>query len=171
MKRYKAIMAVVALAAMSSGLPAAAQSTQPMSGDRPHFYAGGSVGSNDDEEIALKALGGYQINRNFSAELGFSRLGDMNVNGTRFNPRALEVVGLGAFPVGPVSLYGKLGVFQGMNTPGSNNTDLTYGFGVLYEVARNIAVRGEWQRYDGLKTGAGDHDADVMSIGAIFRFN
>ncbi len=159
MKRYKAIMAVAALAAMSFALPAAAQ-----------YYAGGSVGLNDDEEIALRVLGGYQINRNFAAELGYHRLGDMNSNGVRFSPTALEVVGLGAIPAGPVSVYGKLGLFQGMNTPGSNNTDLTFGVGVLYDLARNIGLRGEWQRYNGLKTGGGDHDADVMSVGAIFRF-
>lgn len=168
MKRYKAIMAVVALAALSFGLPAAAQST---GGERAHFYAGGTVGANDDEEISLRALGGYQINRNFAAEVGLHRLGDINANGVRFSPRALEAVGLGAVPVGPVSIYGKLGVYQGSNTPGSNNTDLTYGAGVQYDLARNISLRGEWQRYDGLKTGRGDHDADVMSVGAIYRFN
>ena len=163
MKSRNAIAAVLALAAAASALPAAAQ---PMGGDRPGFYAGGSVGTNDDEELAVRALGGYQIDRSFAAEIGYHRLGEIPGDTTA---RALEVVGLGFIPVGPVSLYGKLGLFRGDANRGSN-VDLTYGAGVQYDLARNISLRGEWQRYDGLKTGGRDLDVDVMSLGAIFRF-
>jgi len=163
MKSKKGIAAVLALAAAAFAQPAAAQS---MGGDRPGFYAGGSVGTNDDEELAVRALGGYQINRTFAAELGYHRLGEIP-GGAK--ARALELVGLGFIPVGPVSLYGKLGLFRGDARNGTN-TDLTYGAGVQYDLARNIGLRGEWQRYDGLKSGGRVVDVDVMSLGAIFRF-
>lgn len=170
MKSTRAFALLLALTALAFGLPANAQSSWT-GADRPHFYAGGTAGFNDDEEVGWRVLGGYQINRNFAAEIGYHRLGDMTAGGFNFNPRAWEVLGLAGIPVGPVSVYGKLGLFRGTKTPGSDNTDLTYGAGVQYELARNIALRGEWQRYNGLNSGGGDHDADVMSVGAIFRFN
>jgi len=164
MKSNRAVVALLALTAIAFGLPAAAQIT--MGSDRPHFYAGGSVGTNDDEEIAWRALGGYQIDRMFAAELGYHRLGEIP-GGAK--AQAWELVGLGGIPLGPVSLYGKLGLFRGDADRGSN-TDLTYGAGVQYDLARNLGLRGEWQRYNGLKTGGNDVDVEVLSLGAIFRF-
>lgn len=167
MKSKKAMAAFLALAAMAMALPAAAQST---AGSR-HFYAGGTIGSNNDEEVAMRLLGGYQFTPNIAAEVGYHRLGDMNFSGARATPRAIELLGVGMAPVGPVSLYGKLGLYQGSKTPGGDNTDLTYGFGVLYDLARNLGVRGEVQRYEGLKGVGGNEDVDVLSVGVIYRFN
>lgn len=170
MKSNRTILAIFAASAMAFGLPAAAQSAGPMGLERGNFYAGGSLGFNDDEEMAWRVLGGYQINRMFAAEFGYHRLGEINTGGVTIKPRAWELVGLGGIPIGPVSLYGKLGVFRGTNTPGKDNTDLTYGAGVQYDIARNIGVRAEWQRYNGFDSGPRDHDADVISVGAVFRF-
>jgi OOP family OmpA-OmpF porin len=172
MKKSKqwAALGVAAAATAAFSFPVAAQTTTSMGADRPHFYAGGAGSMNDDEEFGWKVLGGYQFNRYFAAEAGYSRLGDTNANGTWFNPRAWEASGVGAFPIGPVSVFGRLGLYRGTKTPGSDNTDLTYGAGVMYDLTPNVALRGEVQRYVGLRTAGSDHDMNVFSIGAVYRF-
>jgi len=112
----------------------------------------------------VRILGGYQINRNFAAELGYHDLGKMKATAPGasldIKASAWELVGIGAWPVAnQFSVYGKLGFYQGEVKAGASltgvgsgsiketNTDLTYGLGVQYDVSREFGIRGEWQRY------------------------
>src|SRR2546428_2401700 len=151
------------------------------------WYAGISIGQSDakdfcsgvancdSKDTAFRILGGYQINRNFAAELGYHDLGKAKVGTSDIKANAWELVGVGSYPIAnQFSIYGKLGFFRGEAKAGGTketNTDLTYGAGVQYDFARNLGVRGEWQRYG--KLGGGtlkESDVDVLSVGGIYRF-
>lgn len=176
---------VVSSASMAQGKPA-----------DTGFYAGATIGQSDfssadcsgvtcdTKDTAFRILGGYQINRNFAAEIGYHDLGKLKVSAPGLSgevkANAFELVGLGAFPINQqFSIYGKLGFYRGeaklsgdFGDGKETNTDLTYGVGVQYNFNRQLGVRGEWQRYSKLggdDTG-GDSDVDVLSIGVVFRF-
>jgi len=134
----------------------------------------------DTKDTAFRILGGYQINRNFAAELGYHDLGKVKVTGPAnfdIKSNAWELVGVGAYPLAnQFSVYGKLGVYRGeVKVPGSKatNTDLTYGIGGQYDLSREWGLRAEWQRYGKIGSDdvtGGKSDVDVLSIGAIWRF-
>jgi OOP family OmpA-OmpF porin len=155
-------------------LPAAAQSTRE--DDAPHFYAGGSVGRNDNSEFAWGLFGGYQANRWLGVELGYRDLGKQTIGGTTADANAWELVGVGRLPiVDRLAAYGKLGGYMGHAHGGGiteDTTQLTYGLGVEYGFTRNIAVRGEWQRYADLGGGGfgAKADLDVAALSVIYRF-
>jgi OOP family OmpA-OmpF porin len=164
------------------------------------WYLGASVGQSkakvadcagfsscDTKAAAFGILGGYQISRNFAAELGYHDFGRVTLSGpgsANIKANAAELVGLGAYPfANRFSVYGKLGAYHAeakLSAPGSGsaslkdrNTDLTFGFGAQYDVTREAGVRAEWQRYKnvgGDDTG-GKHDIDVISVGLIWRFH
>ena len=167
------------------------------------WYLGASVGQSkarhvncagfdscDSKAAAFGILGGYQINRNFAAELGYHDFGRVTFSAPgvsgNIKASAAELVGLAAYPVaGQFSLYGKLGAYRaeaklsaslaglGSGSLKDRTTDLTFGFGARYDVTRETGVRAEWQRYKnvgGDDTG-GKSDIDVISIGLIWRFH
>lgn len=187
MKKLIGIIAALLVAA-----PAAAQETG--------FYAGGSLGQAtvkdfcegtgalgiacDDSDTAWKIFGGYQFNPNFALEAGYSQIGEFDLSAAgdvaTVDGTALELVGIGIMPVAQrLAVYGKLGIYRGETDASSNfgfsasetNTDLTYGFGVRFDAARNVALRAEWQRYTDVGGGdIGDSDVDVLSVGVLVRF-
>jgi OOP family OmpA-OmpF porin len=173
------------------------------------FYVGGSIGQSraqdscddvtafscDDKDTAWKLLAGYQFNRHFAAEFGYTELGEftiggalsgVNVTGT-IEAAAFELVGVGSLPLmerfsayGKLGAYyaeteatvtGTLGTFSISQTDKETNTGVTFGLGLRYDFTRNLGIRGEWQRY--LEVGGGDigeDDIDVFSVGLIWRF-
>src|SRR6267143_4390938 len=94
------------------------------------WYLGASVGQSkarhvnctgfdscDTKAAAFGILGGYQINRNFAAELGYHDFGRVTLSAPgvsgNIKANAAELVGLGAYPVAnQFSLYGKLGAYR-----------------------------------------------------------
>jgi OmpA-OmpF porin, OOP family len=174
------------------------------------WYVGGSVGqaeadrwcqgasglSCDDNDTAWKIFGGYQINRHFAVEAGYTDLGEVSVRGaapginasSNVAANALELVGIGRYPItNRFSVFGKLGFYRGEAEAGSSfsvpgfsisgseketNSDVTYGAGLMFDLTRNLALRGEWQRYSDMGGGqvGGQTDVDVMSVGLQVRF-
>jgi OOP family OmpA-OmpF porin len=169
MLRTDWIAAMLGAAAMLISFGAAAQARDV------GFYAGASIGSADlgpDDDTAVKVFGGYQINRTFAAEFGYTDLGDVAVVGQTAKANAWELVGLAKFPVGNrVSLYGLLGLAKvesessvlGVRSS-DDSTDLTIGFGGQYDFSPQLGVRGQWQRYDV------NPEIDVISIGFVYKF-
>ena len=174
-----ALVAAGVVVASAFALPAAAQVTL----NSP--YVGGSIGradyrTADETDTAWRIFGGYQFHRNFAAELGLHHLGEVDQAGGTRDALLWEAVGVGAFPVAnALSVYGKLGAYYGkselrspiVGSGDDTNGGLTYGFGAQYDVARNIGVRLEWQRYDqvgGSRTG--ETDIDVLNLGVVYRF-
>ena len=197
MRRDKALIAAMLGAAV---MAAPAVSMAQARGDTG-WYAGITLGQSDFKKIdcggfscdtkdtAFRILGGYQINRNFAAELGYHDLGKMKASAPGVNldvkANAWELVGIGAWPVAnQFSIYGKLGFYRGEAKASASivglgsgsiketNTDLTYGLGVQYDLSRELGIRGEWQRYTKLggDNFGGKFDVDVLSIGGIWRF-
>ena len=181
------------------GLASAMAFTGPALAQDTGFYAGLHIGqtsvddactgiggpgvSCDDKDSAWKILGGYQFNRHFAVELGYTDLGEVSASGpggsASVESTAFEVVAVGIFPIADkFSIYGKLGMYRGetdASAPGvsesETNNDLTFGFGVRYDFTKNLGVRGEWQKYQDVGGGnIGESDVDVISIGLIWKF-
>jgi OmpA-OmpF porin, OOP family len=181
MKKLKAVLAMAGLsAALGFAGSAAAQSLSSV-------YIGGTVGqaelkdacqglaSCDEKDTAWRILGGYQFNRNFAAEIGYHNLGEASAPAGATKGNVWELVGIGSYPIAnQFSVYGKLGFYRGeLEAPSAKetNTDFTYGVGLQYDIARNVGVRGEWQRYSKMGGGAVvETDVDVLSVGVVYRF-
>src|SRR3954469_24688984 len=113
-------------------------------GDTPGFYAGGTLGINGDDEVAWRALLGYQANRNFALELGYHDLGKHNIAGFPLESNAVEVLGVGRLPVNeqPAS-YAKLaGSRSTAKGDGANERqlDLASGGGFEYALSQTLAA-------------------------------
>lgn len=190
----KSLIAVGGIAAALIALPAAAQMRAPALSSA---YIGASVGQSkfevdcggtpvcDTKDTAFRLFGGYQFNRSIAAELGYASLGKAHfadVGGSAdLKADAWDLSAIGSLPVGPVSLFGRLGVyratakFSGDARGEETSMGLTWGFGAQYDFTRNLGVRAEWQRYNGVEAreegGASDDgNIDALSIGVVFRF-
>jgi OOP family OmpA-OmpF porin len=169
----KWLVTMLGAAAMSMSAGAMAQQ-QAATG----WYVGADFLNTDidgiDDDNGFRFLGGYQINRTFAAELGYSNLFDKRVSGVNVEVTAWELVGLARMPLATnFSVFGKLGFAMwdaevSTGIPGlsasDDGTDLTFGVGLQYDLNRNFGIRGQWQRYDV------SEDADVLSIGVVYRF-
>ena len=178
----KAIRLLLGVAALS--LAGAAGAAQP---DLSAVYVGGTIGQAkykdgcagvndcDDKDTAWRLLAGYQFNRYFAAEAGYHDLGEASAAAGATEGKAWELVGIGAYPVvDKLSVYGKLGAYRGeLEGPGGKETngDVTYGAGLQYDLVKSVGLRGEWQRYNKMGGGnTGETDVDVLSLGAVYRF-
>lgn len=150
--------------------------------------AGSSVAgvSCDDEDTAWRILGGYQFNKHFAVEAGYTDVGEASASGGGFNAsveaKIWEVVAVGSWPFTPnFSAYGKLGLYRGetdfnTNIPGvgnasESNNDLTYGIGARWDFTRNLGARLEYQVYSDVGGGnIGEGDVEVISVGVIWKF-
>ncbi|MFN2644285.1 MAG: outer membrane beta-barrel protein [Burkholderiales bacterium] len=194
--------AVVALMAVGSAVIAAPAEAQL---NMSAFYVGAGIGQSkakdfcggggadtcDDKDTAWKLFGGYQFTRNFSAEIGYSNFGKFKATLGPFTDEAKvtawELSALGAWPiVQQLSVFGRLGIYRATVKETTNfagdfehdNNDWTFGLGLEYDFTRNLAIRGEWQRYR--KVGGGDvafganvgdkSDLDVLGVSALWRF-
>ena len=189
--KTKHLIGALAIAAASFSLPAAAQMSMP---SLSSAYIGASVGKADldfdcagftgcdTKDTAWRVFGGYQFSRHFSAELGYANLGEasfvdpvdpINVEGT-----AWDISAVGAFPVGPVSIFGRLGLYSAdieASGPGgsadASNTGILFGVGVQYDFNKNLGLRAEWQQYNDVEDDVGTKaDVSVINVGVVWRF-
>ena len=142
----------------------------------------------EEKDTAWKIFGGYQVGRNFAGEFGYTDLGKTTLSITGFGSASIgakgfELTGVGIIPLSrQFSVYGRLGMFQwdvdfqdGTRLVGSSSASglsLTYGFGASLSLARTVALRAEWQKYqdvgDASTTGGGDITA--IGVGLVFKF-
>lgn len=188
-----ALMVVASVASLMSFAAVAQSGPQPL---QPGFYAGGTLGNSsfsngcrlggscDDNDTAFKIFGGYQFHKYVAAELGLVDLGRARSTAggasDEVKARAWDLSAVGSFPVVErFSVFGRLGLYfarveENTNFAGNSshsNTDLTYGVGVRYDFTRNLAVRGELQRYS--DAGGGDvlkTDIDLLGISVLWKF-
>jgi OOP family OmpA-OmpF porin len=166
MTNKKWIAAMLGAAAMAMSAGALAQKSET------GWYVGGMIGQADldiDEDTAWKFSAGYQINRTFAVELGYTSLADFSVLGTDVEASAWEVIGVGKLPVAnQFSVYGLLGIaFTEAEVEGfgkDDSTELTFGVGAQYDFSPKLGLRAQWQRY------GADEDIDVMSVGIVYKF-
>jgi hypothetical protein len=168
------IVSAVALAGAMC-LPLTAHAAQP------GFYLGGSFGSADNtylqqNEAAYKVFGGFNFNHFLGMELSYVNLGT-NYNDAGYTDTidgySYELVG--NIPVSPyMDLFAKAGFYNwnisdsyyGYSiTSGSNND---YGFGINAQVARQLWIRGEYQKF--MDVGVSGGDINLVSVGLTYHF-
>lgn len=153
----------------------------------------------DDTDTAYKLTLGYQPNKNFAIEAGYTNLGDANVNyagvgaaagdtySFSYKVDAWTVAGVGILPVADqFSVFGKLGVAvtklksnENINlvsiadietlSESRSRTNVLYGVGVKYDITKNIGVRAEYEDFGRVGDNA-SAKLSVISVGLDFRF-
>ena len=140
----------------------------------------------DKSDTGLKLFGGFQVNRNFALEAAYVDLGEVRYRGSfgpdpvvngRIEVTGINLSGVLSAPMSPqLTLFGKAGLFlwdaEANDITGGvpfsdsqDGTDLSFGIGASFAVARNIGVRAEWEFFE-----SADADANLLSIGVEFRF-
>src|SRR5688572_2849140 len=145
------------------------------------FCDGASGVSCDDKDNGFKVFVGNQLNRNAAVEFSYIDLGEVKASGVFLglpfdmsaDGKGFGVAFVGIAPVsGTVNLFGRIGLFRwdsdlscttaGMDCSDSDNgVDLTFGVGVSVDVARSVALRVEWERFQDIA----DSDVDLLSAG------
>jgi OOP family OmpA-OmpF porin len=142
-----------------------------------------------ETDTAGKIFGGYQLNRNFAFEVGYTDLGQTTASVTgsgslSIGATGVEFTGIGMLPLDwRFSLFAKLGFFSWkldfkdrtglFGSSSASGTNPTFGFGAKYDFTRNTAVRGEWQRYKDVgdpNSNAGQGDIDFLGVSVLVRF-
>ena len=201
----KRIVTIVAAGLMSAGLSAHAQ-TPPAGGLRMDsgLYIGAGLGGADVRDFCSQVSGacdkkdgtwnvfaGYQVNRYFAVEAGYSDFGSASTSGItgggagvtiREKTKAFELVAVGMLPIGQhFSVYGKVGGYRYdsdgsasgafSTTASDKGTELTFGVGAQYDFDGRIAVRAEAQRYYDAGSGLlGKSDIRVVRASARYKF-
>lgn len=139
-----------------------------------HLKDGVSLGLTDRSANGLKLYGGYSLTPNIAIEAGRVRLGRFNGAAADATARGNFVDAVGTWPLGNgFSVLGRVGVFDGKLIQSNGATDRTtspkFGAGLQYELAKNVALRGEWERYR-LDSFNDTSKTDLYSVGVTFRF-
>lgn len=143
----------------------------------------------EDKGSFWKVYGGYQFHRNVSAEVAYVNFGrfraaDPAAGEQIIRSAAGEASIVLSYPASErVSLFGRVGgyyastkstttfVAGGQESAKENNSGLSFGAGLQIFVTRNLALRGELERFSKVGSGdIGDSDMDVYSIGALYKF-
>lgn len=148
-----------------------------------------------NRDTGYKLFGGYQFNRNFSLEGGYFDLGKFGFTATtvpagtlagEVKLKGLNLDAVGMLPFGEkFSAFGRVGAtyndtqtnFSGTGAvsvpnPSRSKQEMNYkyGLGVQYAFTKTLAMRVEAERY-GVNDAVGNRgDADLISVGLIFRF-
>ena len=179
----KALIAISALSAAVFAAPAMAQMRMP---SMSSAYIGGSLGQSkfkvdcggcDTKDTAFRLFGGYQFNRTIAAELGYTDFGKLGGTGG-LEANAWDLSGVFSWPfANQFAAFGRLGLARvegkasgTFGTASDTKNALTWGLGVQYDVMRNLGLRGEFQRYKVDAGSAGSVNIDVLSVGALWRF-
>ena len=209
------VLAVAAVAALSAlfATPSSAQS-------EPYYYLGLSGGqsrgqidenrisnrlvgpgltinsiTSQDRDIAWKAFGGYQFNRNLAVEAGIFSLGTFDFTTTTTPAGKLQgqtqvqginldlvatmpisdrlsglarVGGQYARTRGEYTGSGAVGPFH--NTPSDRRTNLKVGVGLQYEFSPAFLMRGEVERYRVSDAMGGRDHVNAFTLSAVFPF-
>ena len=158
--------------------------------------------SKDERDTGYKIQAGYQFTPNWGVEFGYVDLGKVNaannvtapaVGFLRLDAKAdgWNAVAVGTLPLSNgFSLLGKLGTIYSTTTatlstggavvlPAGTQTNFkksewnwAYGLGVQYDISKTLAVRGEWERFDGLRPSdaSSKNNINLYSVGLNFKF-
>lgn len=150
----------------------------PAMATKPGFYLGLSAGGSstdvdeggvtfDDSDTAWKVFAGYHFLQFFAVEGSYRDLGKLTDNANTVEPTGWDIAGLAGFPIGPVYLFGKVGVIYwdsdtnfGKSVDG---TDYEAGIGASIDLWK-VQLRAEAEYLD-------IADGSLMyTLGAAWRF-
>lgn len=162
-------------------------------GPEAGFYVGGGAGltsvdlcddlralgatSCDDSDVGFKIFGGFKFNQYIAAELGYVDLGEVTAAASGVSVAAeadgFQIAVVGSYPIDQFSLLGKVGLYAWDASFSSNlgpvadedGTDIMFGVGGAWQLAPQLSLRGEWERFDF----DGD-DVDFFSASVIYNF-
>jgi OmpA-OmpF porin, OOP family len=173
-RHVKPLLAVALVAGSLSAI------ASPESG----IYAGASLGtqkypdtvngiSGNESATSGKLFAGYQVNPNFAIEAGLVKFGKVSNNSGQIDAHSQFLDAVGILPLDDKwSLLGRLGVAHvQVNTSQGDDggNGLKAGLGVQYALANNMAIRGEWERYQ-LKTFSDTPDTNQYTVGLTVGF-
>jgi len=150
------------------------------------FYLGGSFGGAttkatlddekfDENDTAWKAFAGFHFLQFFAVEATYRDLGSPNTDLPGFGDIKIDVTGfdvsgLVGLPLGPLFLFGKLGVIDwdadvksSQGNQSDDGTDYTAGIGASLDIVK-IRLRAEVEYFDI------GNDALMYTIGAAWLF-
>ena len=159
----------------------------------------GAVTTVEDTDFGFKFYGGYQFNRNFAIEAGYTDFGKFTSHsviisggsGTgdgEWKAYSLDVSALGILPVGDrFSLFGRAGLsfwnldftFTAMGPGGvgvasqsESGVSPLLGIGAKFDVTPQLALRAEIERHFsvGDSNTTGESDIDLFTVGLQYRF-
>jgi hypothetical protein len=139
-----------------------------------------TAGEFDASDAAYKVFAGYRFNLipiiDIAAEAGYTDFGrpskDIGGQNVTFKLHGFDAAGLLIFPLGPIDLYGKVGLLSwsadasaGGTSSSTTGTDPFYGVGVGFYIWK-IGIRAEFEQYK-IK----DIDrVQMYSLNALFQF-
>jgi hypothetical protein len=170
--------------AASFTLVAALASTPALAGGDSGFYLGAGAGQSyvdvegyagfDGDDSGWKLIGGYGSGTTFvdaAVELEYVDFGKPEDGGAEVDASALAVFGLGGVNLGPIGLFGKVGVFgwdadlsAGPISGSDDGVDVAYGAGLRFRIA-SFQVRGEYELFS---TDTGD--LALLSASLLYTF-
>lgn len=141
----------------------------------------------ESDDNAVRVSLGYQFNRMFGLEVGYSSFGTVfesnnNAGVISQDANAWTLSAIGTVPIGDrFGIYGRAGVarfdnesnstVQGVPIDDDNETKPYFGAGVKVGLTGNFALRAEYQRYKDLANIGGiKDDVDAWSGGVVFTF-
>jgi len=149
---------ILLAAAFSAALVAAPASAQ--------WYAGAGLGSvkTDSREVSVKALVGYQVDRNLGIEMAVTDFRHYRNS----DAKAVSLAVVGTLPLdGPWAVLGKFGVSS--NRTGFAGTDdrrqALVGIAVGYTINKNLGLRLEYETYGKIADGYSDKADNLALIG------
>lgn len=144
---------------------------------------GNGFSKGDDTDTTGTVNLGYQFNRNFAVELGYTDFGKFKVsNASGSGEWKSDGVGLSLVGILPMdnrwALYGKLGAFysdtrvEGIPGTGSDKrTNGTAGLGVSYDFGNRIVGKAEWNYYNDVgESSTGKPTLNTVTLGVAYRF-
>lgn len=193
MKRIHAIVGGALLALTTIPAHAQTQPAEPRLTMDSGFYLGGGAGrvrgsfacvsTCDQRDMTWQGYVGYQFNRYFAVEGGYSDFGSIESSGTifggtsthRVDTTAWEAAVMGIAPfTDKISAYVKIGMFRyksDATTTGivagsssARDTEFTVGLGLQYAITPHLGARIEWQRYNDVGSGAPGVDKDDLTV-------
>ncbi len=151
-----------------------------------HKYCN-NVANCDSADMSVRGEVGYQFNKDFAAELGYTSFGTLfdavnnNVNAKQ-DASALTLSVLGALPVAErFAIFGRLGfarynvsnsgTVQGVPVQEENSTKPYLGGGVSFDLNSNWLLRAEYQLYTDISGVDGKKDnVQGLYAGGVYRF-
>ena len=138
-------------------------------------YVGASIGQSDyygfsDNPTGTKIFGGYNFNKNFGVEATWYDFGKAKDSGVTVEADGIGFTANGYLPLSnEFSLFGKIGLLMwdadtnvGVSDDG---TDILYGFGGMWNLNKQFALRVEYEKAD-----LDDGDATFLSFGFSYHF-